>query len=232
MAAIPTDSRSLTTGSDLYVGLDGAAAVTRVHVPSMIAEPQFALGADSFLGPYFVEDMAVQPGNSAVIAVSLRYTGVSPRHAGVAIYDNGVARAQKTPGHTGSNSIAFGASGARLYGLNNETSEFGFRRLGVDQTGVTVVDATPGLVQAYGVHIEYAAGRVYATTGQVIDGEGRVLLGTFTGLPFGSHVEPDAVAGVVLLPGQAVRRSNVGAPSVRHGRVHATARHRDSRRGR
>ena len=45
--------------------------------------------------------------------------------------------------HTGSNVIAFGATAGRLYGYNNETSEFGFRRMDVTASGVTVLEIRP-----------------------------------------------------------------------------------------
>src|SRR5687767_2732712 len=79
-------------GQYLYVALDGAAAVRRVHVPTLTAGLQFAVGSDPFFGPMLVEDMAVLPGNPAAVAISRRYQGVSPRHAGVAVYDDGVPR--------------------------------------------------------------------------------------------------------------------------------------------
>jgi hypothetical protein len=94
----------------------------------------FTLGADSFFGAYSVEDMAVVPGSPQVVAVSRKNTGVSPRHAGVAIYDNGIQRPITTPRHTGSNVIEFG-SATRLYGYNNESTEYGFRRMTVDASG-------------------------------------------------------------------------------------------------
>jgi acyl dehydratase len=84
-------------GQYLYVALDGAAAVRRFDIPSQTAGLQFALGSDAFFGPYYAEDIAVLPGNPTAIAVSRKNLGVSPRHAGVAIYDNGVKRPTETP---------------------------------------------------------------------------------------------------------------------------------------
>src|SRR5207253_6187465 len=79
-------------GRYLYVALDGEPAVQRIPIGSAAADLKFALGSDSFFGPYYVEDMQVLPGNAHAIAASLMNKGISPRHAGVAIYDDGVVR--------------------------------------------------------------------------------------------------------------------------------------------
>ncbi len=189
-------------GEFLYVALQGAAAVRRVHVPSFTAGLQFSLGSDQFTGPYFAEDMEVVPGDSGTVAVSRRNVGFSPRHEGVAIYDDGVKRPNETPGHTGSNRIAFGSSPkalgqpeTRLYGYNNETTEFGFRRMEVDPAGVATLTTTQNLVTGFGVDIEFDDGRVYATSGRVVDAEASTLAGTYSGV--NGPVEPDSSHGRV-----------------------------------
>jgi hypothetical protein len=71
-----------------------------------------------------------------VVALSLAYTGVSPRHAGVLLVRGLVGMPRRTQGHTGSNSIVFGSDGQSLYGINNETTEFGLRRIEVLADGL------------------------------------------------------------------------------------------------
>ncbi len=185
-------------GQFIYVSLDGAAAVRRFVIPTQTAELQFSLGSDPFFGPYTVEDMQVLPGFPESVAISRQNPGVSPKHAGVAIYETGVQRTDTTPRHTGSNVIQFSADASRLYGYNNETTEYGFRRMRVDDSGVTVVDATPNLIMGFGVDIRFDGGRVYATTGRVIDPEALTIVGTFSGIPSGSLVAPDSTAGLVF----------------------------------
>jgi DNA-binding beta-propeller fold protein YncE len=196
----PTKLALSQDGQFLYVALEGSAQVSRVAVGTWTAEAPFSLGSDAFFGPYYAEDIAVQPGNPDVIAVSLKYSGVSPRHAGVAIYESGVARAEKTPGHTGSNVIEFSDDPSRLYGVNIETTEFGFRKMLVDATGVVVEEVAPGLGDGFGQDFEYQGGRAYATCGRVIDPELLVLVGSYV-LPscsFGDMaVEPDTANGQV-----------------------------------
>jgi hypothetical protein len=189
------------TGEYLYVGLDGLPGVVRVHLPTRTVGTPFTLGNPGWpFGPRYAEDMVVLAGSPDVVAVSRHYLGLSPRHAGVAIYDNGVERSNATPGHTGANAIEPGAAASRLYGYNNETTEFGFRRLDVAPTGVTTVDTTQDLISGFNVDIEYQAGRLYSTTGVVLDPETRSIVTTIAGIPLGSLVEPAGSSLYYLLP--------------------------------
>src|SRR5207253_9480150 len=118
-------------------------AVQRIVIATGTVDLKFGLGNDpapSLSSPRYVEDMQVLPGNAHAIAASLQFKGLSPRHAGVAVFDDGVARQTQTPAHTGSNVIEFSATANMLYGYNNETTEFGFRRMIVDASGVSVLD--------------------------------------------------------------------------------------------
>jgi DNA-binding beta-propeller fold protein YncE len=189
-------------GQYLYVGLQGAPDVVRFNIPADQVDLTFNLGSDSFFGPRYAEDLAVVPGEPNTVAVSRQYRGVSPRHAGVAVYVDGVQLPQTTPVHTGSNSIAYSADPGRLYGYNNETTDFGFRRMNVDlNTGVTIQDATAGLINGFNVTIKYDAGRVYSTNGRAIDPEPASglpqLVGTYSGVSQASAVAPDSAAGRV-----------------------------------
>lgn len=193
-------------GQFLYVGLGGEAAVQRIDLTTQTAGLKFSLGTRSGAGidiPLFAEDIEVLPGSPQSVAISRRNQGGSPRHEGVAIYDNGVQRPTTTPGHTGSNVIEFSASASRLYGYNQETTEFGFRRMTVDGSGVTVLDVFDSfmgdLITGFGVDIKFGGGRIYTTTGRLIDPEARTVVGTFS-LPatFGNLVKPDAAGGRVF----------------------------------
>lgn len=179
----------------IYASLDGAAAVRRFDLTSHSAGLQFALGADGFFGPYHVEDMAVVPGNPDSVAISRMNLGISPRHAGVAIYDNGTPRATTTARHTGSNVIEYSSSASTLYGYNNETTEFGFRKMSVTNSGVSVVSTTSNVIGGFGVDIRYDNGLIYSTTGQILNPETGALVGQFSGV-FGLVV-PDSASGRV-----------------------------------
>jgi hypothetical protein len=135
--------------------------------------------------------MAVLPGRTDAVAVSLYCKGVSPRHAGVAVYDNGVARRNRTQGHTGSNRITAGGERNVLYGYNNETTEFGLRRLVADRKGIREEKVWPGAVSGFNTDITYAGGRVYHSGGAVWDVRQGAAAGT---IPAGGSVTVDPAA--------------------------------------
>lgn len=199
----PTKLAVSDDGRYLYVGFDGQSSIQRIDIalPNPTVDLTVPLGGDAFLGPYYAEDIAVLPGMAATFAVSRKYIGLSPRHAGVAIYDGAVQRSNVTPTHTGSNVIEFSPSGDTVYGYNNEQSSYGFFRMAVDASGVSVIDvqntfSTGGaLIEGFNVDIRFNGGRIYATNGRVIDPVNRTILGTFV-LPsaFGNSVAPDTAA--------------------------------------
>src|SRR5262249_690477 len=179
-------------------GWGGGRGGGRVGVGGGEVGVSFALGIGQF-GPMYAEDLQVAPGNPNAIAVARDFQGVSPRAAGVAIYVDGVQLPIATPSHIGSNSIAFSATPDRLYGYDNESTDFGFRRMNVDYgSGVTIQDVTGGLIGAFNVTIKFEAGRVYSTNGRVIDPEPTTgppqLVGTYPGTGFASSVVPDSLA--------------------------------------
>jgi DNA-binding beta-propeller fold protein YncE len=185
------------TGSHLYVGLDGAAQVARVNLVTFTVDLQFALGSDSFSGPFLAQDLAVQPGNPNVVAV-VRKPGNSSATAGVAIFDSGVIRPNATSDFYTVTELEFSATPSRLYGYNDFTTGYDFSRLTVDGAGVTLNDSVGNLIQGFYTDIRFDAGRVYGSDGRVIDPETRLLLGTFPlGNPFRALVAPSTATGVV-----------------------------------
>ena len=176
----------------LYVGIDGAGMIRRVNVISQTAEIQFGLGS-GFCGTYLAEDIVVLKNTPNSIAVSRRNTGCSPRHEGVAIYDDGVQRPLTTPRHTGSNVIEPSEFEDVLYGYNKESTENGFRVMSVISTGVVVTTTKLGLISG-NRDIRYDTGLVYATSGAVVDPISLTLAGTF---PASGLVLPDTASGHV-----------------------------------
>ena len=188
-------------GQYIYAALDGAAAVRRFDVASQTPNLQFNVGNSQSYGALGVEDMKVAPGNPNTVAISRLRKGVSPRHGGVAIYDNGIMRPTVTPDHTGSNVIEFSSSPSVLYGYNNESTEFGFRKMVVDTCGVAVFDVTAGLFNRFGITLKFDNGLIYGNNGRVIDPEAGTLAGTFSGVDsygfYNPLVIPDSTTGRV-----------------------------------
>jgi hypothetical protein len=185
------------TGSHMYVGLDGAAAVARVNLATFTVDLQFSVGVDDFSGPLLPHDIAVQPGNPNVLAV-VRKPSNSSATRGVAIFESGVLRPAVTTDFYTVTELEFSATPSRLYGYDDFSSGFEFSRLRVDGSGVTRNDSVGNLIQGYYTDIKFDAGRIYGSDGRAIDPEARVLLGTFPlGDPFRSLVRPNMATGAV-----------------------------------
>ena len=167
-------------GQFLYVGLDGSPTIRRFLLPSLTFDLEILLDRDPFLGAMYAEDIEVQPGSPHTIAVSLRNQGYSPRHMGVTVIDDAIARPTRSQGHTGSNRIEFSSTPGIVFGLNNETTEFGFRRLAITAQGITEVANTGGIVQFFSLDFTYAGGRAFFTNGTIANPETRTVLGTCT----------------------------------------------------
>jgi hypothetical protein len=164
-------------GQFLYVGLGGSPAIRRFRLPGLTFDLEILLSPDPFLGSTYAEDIEVQPGAPRTIAVSLRNAGFSPRHMGVAVIDDSIMRPTRSQGHTGSNRIEFSNTAGIVFGHNNETTEFGFRRLVITAAGITEVANTWGIVQYFGLDFTYAGGRAFFTNGTIVDPETRSQLG-------------------------------------------------------
>lgn len=116
-------------GSRLYIGLDGTGEIVQYALPGFTLLARMSLPADPFSGQMRAEQIAVSPIDPTTFAVSLAYDRVSPRHAGVAIVKGMTILPLRTSSHTGSNRIAFAVVGNSVYGFNNESTEFGVRKI-------------------------------------------------------------------------------------------------------
>jgi IPT/TIG domain len=192
--AVGSEPRLLALSDDgryLYVGLNGASAVRRVTLATLAPGLQWSVGEGMVAG-----DLEVAPGQPGTVAVSIHRPGFSPPLQGVRIYDEGVARAQSSPGHTGAAAIEYLESPSALYGYDASGS-FRFYTLVVDGTGAQHVQQTEGLLQGFYTDIVGAAGRVYGYDGSVVDAQRHVRVGRFvvSGASRGYALAPDPATG-------------------------------------
>lgn len=164
----PTALAISDNGQYIYSGFSGTSTVRRFDVATQTSGLQFSLGSDSSTGAFYVEDIEVMPGQPGTIAISRRNNGFSPKHEGVAIYDDNVMRPATTPDHTGSNRIEF-TSANSLLGYNNESTEYGIRRLAVNSGGVSNVSVTQNILSNFYIDFIYKDNTMYATDGKVVD---------------------------------------------------------------
>ncbi len=182
-------------GKWLYVGLDGATGVQRFDVPNRALDIQFSLGRDQNYGAYGVGDMEVLPGQAGSVAVLRRFSPYSGS-AGVAVYDDGVQRPTTTSLFSSISAIAFSNVAATLYAFGSLT----LNTLTLDVSGVSVSATTNNVISSYGSDMRFAGGRLYFSTGQVVDPASSAVVGTFVLADSNFYfsavaVEPDSIAG-------------------------------------
>ena len=171
-------------GQYVYVALDGESAVRRFETATRTAGLKFSLGGG------VASDLSVMPGSPNTVAVS-------NTHSGVAVYDDAVRRQQLT--HSDVGGVEFSNSPGVLY---SSASMFNsLAKLIVGSCGVGVVRTSPGL----GVgRMRYDNGRIYTSSGYVIDPEAGTLVGTFDvpsvpGAFVGPTFTTDSKAGRIYL---------------------------------
>ncbi|NBD21454.1 hypothetical protein GTZ97_12345 [Aquabacterium fontiphilum] len=166
-----------------YVALQAAPSIKQFNALTGTTISSISTPSSTYSGATRAEDIAVSPDNANVIAVSISNTCCSPRHEGVYIIENGQVLPNRTPGHTGSNTIEFGANGSILYGYNNETTEFGFRTMSVNNAGVSTTSVTGGALYGFYQTFTYEAGLAYSSSGVVFNPSTGEQLGKFS-LPY------------------------------------------------
>jgi len=184
-------------GQFIYVGLFGARAIRRYDIATATAGLQFSLGVDPRYGQYFAEDIEVLPGAPHSVAVS-RTRNLIPRHAGVAVFDDGVMRPNTTQVHIGSNRIEFSDSASLLFGMDNESTggATALREISITPDGATETAAHARFIEGnFRGDIEYEQGVLYVTSGHAYDPSTLTIVGTYD-----SHgpVEMDPVQGNVF----------------------------------
>ena len=176
-------------GHSLYVWLDGAFAIRRFDTLTNTPGIQFSMGQDATNGRYFVRDFAVAPGNPNVLAVSRALS--NGNSAGVVIFDNGVQRPNITSSGNTAGSLAFSASGTKLYGSSQST----FQTMTVDASGVTVTSTSPVGANS---KIQFSNGLIY-TSAQLINPDTNTVLGTFAGTNTGTFAGDGSIGRAFYL---------------------------------
>jgi hypothetical protein len=162
-----------TDGTQLFVGLDGAAAVAQVNMTTGKLVNQFSLGGGPgvYNPPMTALYLTAIPGSPNSVAVATQ-AGTVNSGTGITIYDSGVARAHSWT--SGEGPMSFGSSASTLYVLAGSTVE----KLTVDSTGITGATAL-STVSGAANWIQYDSGKLYLSSGQVLNASTGALQGTF-----------------------------------------------------
>jgi uncharacterized repeat protein (TIGR01451 family) len=149
-------------GTTLWVSFIGTPSARKVDLTTMVATAVELYFPGGWGGNIYATSLAVPPGNPSSVAVA----------AGtVTIYDDATARAKIST--TGATYLAFGANSSALYGYANGLSIFS-----VDSSGIAAT-TTPPNSGIYSNDLHYDNGRLYLTSGGVLDAATGNLLGTF-----------------------------------------------------
>jgi hypothetical protein len=159
-------------GTQLFVGIDGAAAVAQINLAQGKVVNQFGLsgGPGIYNPPYTAAYLAAVPGqpNSVAVVTTGPYTSGSY----VTIFDSGVARTGSSV-NTSEGPVSFGSSASTLY--------LGASYIDVLTIGSTGVGASKALTSNSSslTGIQYDNGSLYLSDGQVLNATTGALAGTF-----------------------------------------------------
>ena len=194
--AVGLDPRRLAISDDdryLYATLRTTPRIVRIDLATFTKDFEFDPGAAFGITNGIAEDLMVLPGAPKTVAAVVR-------NVGVVLFDDGVARidGSATKGVGKGSNIVRGPDGSHVYGYN-DLSTLAFYGNLVTPSGLTVESAKTGVLGTLASGVAYDAGRLYATSGAVIDPVALTVVGTY-GFNFPT---PSAVAA-----------------DARHGRVH------------
>jgi uncharacterized repeat protein (TIGR01451 family) len=153
-------------GTTLWVGFIGTPSAREINLTSgtpTSAQPYFPGG---WGGNIYATSLAVLPGTPSSVAIATGF---------VSIYDGGTARSQTST--AGATYLAFGPSASTLYGYTGYSSD-SLAIFSIDSTGITS-STTPPSSNSDSADLRYDNGRLYLTSGGVLDSTSGALLGTF-----------------------------------------------------
>lgn len=175
-------------GKFLYVVLEGANAIRRFNIPLRKPEGQISIGTVG------IEDMKVPPGHNNWLVVAKFNRGLSPRHAGDALFIDGVERPNAP--RWGPNLFVFTTEPNYAYGLYNELGGSSIGRRTISEAGWG--QAEPGVEgHEKADEVVFDSGFFYTSTGRIYDVfKTHGLVGTFAG--GGGPVYPETSQGRVF----------------------------------
>jgi hypothetical protein len=181
-----------TDGSTLWVAFAGSPSVRKVDLNTMVLTPVWMYFPGGWGGNIYAYGLAASPGSATTVAVAA---------GSVTIYDDAIPRPNAGLGTT---YLAYGTLPSTLYG-------YGYNSLSiytVDSTGVISTQTTNS--GNYSNDLRYDNGRLYLTSGEVLDGTSGALLGTFAAA---GPVAPDSSLGraFILNPSQSYGSEQVTA---------------------
>jgi hypothetical protein len=178
---LPGDPGRLAISDDgryLYAAFRGRPAVGRIDLATNTEDLEFPLGIGEGGVALYADDLVVPSDAPQTVVVARRGT-TAVDGAGVAVFDNGVARAVNTFLTQRPNRLTRGPTPDRFYGFLNNNSLFPLVPLTVSPDGVRAGPEADGPFQRFFAEIEFGAGLLFASTGEQVDPERLIRLGMF-----------------------------------------------------
>ena len=175
-------------------------------MPSLTADISIAMPGTDNAG-----QVKVAPGSAHVFAVAT--SGGGGLTSGVAVYDDGVARANvyvgtAYPASSSATTLSWGANANTLYALATDSHDL--NTLTVAAAGVQSAVVDPGT--SLGGSITFKSGLLYSGSGGVFDPVNHVEKPTLADSSFYQSVAVDAAAGTAFFPVYAPEEAIVRVP--------------------
>jgi len=183
----------------LYAGIDGSSSVQRFTLPSLSPDINYLLGAGRYpFGPYFAQDLQVEPGLPHTTAVSRGPAG-GYGALDMAIFDDATQR--PTVANNGSYDSDQWGSNEKIYAINNVDTLFDFYVLTADSNGVSQTHDYPNEITEFyeRIHYDSGTGYVYADDGYVINPANGQHVGQFQA---SGYMVPDSTLNTAFFFGQ------------------------------
>jgi DNA-binding beta-propeller fold protein YncE len=164
---------TLSDGGDyLYLGIQGANAVSRFNLPQLTFDQRFRVFTDDEGGPYSslasgaVQMLPVRRHPESVIVLR-------PGGGGLVVYDNGVRRPQSTPGFDSNNGpiniVQLSTSGDTIFGLETESTAFKFFNVSLAADGVRVTAKAWEVGNSFYSDMKCEADQCFTSLGLIVD---------------------------------------------------------------
>lgn len=184
-------------GSKLYVVSDDQLKVRRLSLPDFNEEAWLTFGESEPGYPNYARDVAAHPTRPNVIAVVKGRRHLSPWFTGVSVYEDSFEKTTPSVHLAQANVVHWGADSTRLYGFYNQSTPNNFTLYHLTETNLNPIVTRWNLFTSFNGDIEFLKGRLYCTTGRIVDPETLTLLAE---LPNGhndavmlpKHARPDA----------------------------------------
>lgn len=174
-------------GTRVYAGIDGADSFCWWEPGTDTVGPLVYFTASFGFGPYRATAFAINPSDPHTVVVSK--DDVSSTAAGdLEVFQDNVSLQEMNLVY-GAESICFNDA-TNLIGFNNADTGYDLWKWAFNGTHLTQTQHVMGVIAGFNVDIKGVDGFIFSDNGTVVAGSTLLPLGTFSGLPVYSVVEP------------------------------------------